>query len=946
MKHSFLKRLTAIVLVVIMVVSMIPAFAIGVGAAEVTYKLEQVYSIESGEKYVITYGSNAMKATVSSGRLGYSEIDPNADTIDPMLVWQISQVDGTDYYTLYNAETGKYAASTGAKNKAQLLEDATDTKAQWTVTAGTTFEFINVANAAAGVSKNLRNNGTYGFACYSTSTGGALTLYKVVEVPAGDPECQHTNTETIPAVPATCTTPGKTEGTKCSDCGYIVTQPENTALADHTDNGAGVCSVCGKYLTSAAIVDAAYGLASGASLANGPYTLSGVITSVDEAYNTQYSNVTVTMAVTGAASDKPIKCYRLKGTGADLIAVGTTITVTGQLKNYNGTIEFDSGCTLDSYTLCQHTDTVIIGVDKDPTCTEEGSTAGEKCSVCGTIIVEETTIDPLGHKDANGDSKCDTCQVSLCTEHSWIDDTDNEANVDATCIATGLMAQVCEKCGEPGEARVLDKVAHTTVIDEAVAPTCVATGLTEGSHCSACDEVFVKQTVVDMVDHNYVDNKCTVCGDIIVTGSQLADFEFGENGDASHKDGSAIAADTEYKSGDYTLKFTAVTSVYGSAFDAMGNSALKLGTSKVGGSFTFTVPANVNLVVIYIAGYKANTANVEINGTSYTVTTPSNDGAYTKIVVDTSENKTVDLATTSGGYRAMVNSIEFWGEATPSIKSFGLSLNKGVTVRVSYDIPLDWLAANPGATLVFKNGDTVIGEPIAAVAGKNTYSVDLTPTNINAALTVILQTADGTVIGSRDVSVATYAAMVKAESMTAATLGLSDAKFAALKDLLAKLETYGSVAAGSYEGTLEESFTNVGELIPDQDADKKVFEGVGATLGEYATVKLNINTANIADTYTLTVSLWENALITNAPIADSITADRQIVIANLFPANFDSNITITVSDGETVVATASFTFNEYLKALYNNSAVTAETKTLIAAIYQYGVAAAAYVSAT
>ena len=49
-------------------------------------------------------------------------------------------------------------------------------------------------------------------------------------------------------------------------------------------------------------------------------------------------------------TDKPIQCYRLKGEGADIIGEGDTITVTGTLKNYKGTIEFDAGCNLDSYT--------------------------------------------------------------------------------------------------------------------------------------------------------------------------------------------------------------------------------------------------------------------------------------------------------------------------------------------------------------------------------------------------------------------------------------------------------------------------------------------------------------------------------------------------------------------------------------------------------------------
>ncbi len=96
------------------------------------------------------------------------------------------------------------------------------------------------------------------------------------------------------------------------------------------------------------IVNALYALEEGATLPEGPYTLTGTITSVDTAYDLGYENVTVTMVV-GDMEDKPVTCYRLKGTGADVIGVGDEITVTGNLKNHYGTYEFTSGCTLDSY---------------------------------------------------------------------------------------------------------------------------------------------------------------------------------------------------------------------------------------------------------------------------------------------------------------------------------------------------------------------------------------------------------------------------------------------------------------------------------------------------------------------------------------------------------------------------------------------------------------------
>ncbi len=100
-------------------------------------------------------------------------------------------------------------------------------------------------------------------------------------------------------------------------------------------------------LSAVEIVDAAYALENGESF-SAPCTLTGVIISVDNAYNEQYGNVTVTIEVEGKGLVQPFQCYRLKGDGAATIAVGDTITVTGIIKNYKGTIEFDAGCTLDS----------------------------------------------------------------------------------------------------------------------------------------------------------------------------------------------------------------------------------------------------------------------------------------------------------------------------------------------------------------------------------------------------------------------------------------------------------------------------------------------------------------------------------------------------------------------------------------------------------------------
>ena len=159
-------------------------------ALGVTNAWAEEYALYSGTitegDYVIVYDGNAMNNTVSSSRLGYTAVTITGDKIsnpDATIVWHIAP--SGDYWTIFSANVNKYAASTGAKNKAQLLDSGTDNKSLWTVSGSSTYEFVNKANDTASVNKNLRQNGTYGFACYATSTGGALSLYKKVEQSGG-----------------------------------------------------------------------------------------------------------------------------------------------------------------------------------------------------------------------------------------------------------------------------------------------------------------------------------------------------------------------------------------------------------------------------------------------------------------------------------------------------------------------------------------------------------------------------------------------------------------------------------------------------------------------------------------------------------------------------------------------------------------------------------------
>ena len=218
-------------------------------------------------------------------------------------------------------------------------------------------------------------------------------------------------------------------------------------------------------------------------------------------------------------------------------------------------------------------------------------------------------------------------------------------------------------------AIVVTATAHTcdaNTVLEAVEAGCETVGYTAGTACSVCGAVQSGHEVVEATGHSYANGVCGTCGAEEPSGDSgvLARFELGANGSAEHKDGSDTTADATYTEtvNGYTLNITGAEKMYNGAIDAQGNSCLKFGTSSVAGSMTFTVPENVTQVVIYVAGYKAKTSQISVNGgAAQTLTTSSNDGEYVAITIDTTTNKTITFSTVSGATRAMVNAIEFIG---------------------------------------------------------------------------------------------------------------------------------------------------------------------------------------------------------------------------------------------------------------------------------------------
>jgi len=134
---------------------------------------------------------------------------------------------------------------------------------------------------------------------------------------------------------------------------------------------------------------------------------------------------------------------------------------------------------------------------------------------------EETTrVEATCLEEGNIIYTCVGCSDTYNEEISATGHTEViDKKVDATCTESGLTeGKHCSRCNEVLIAQqVIDALGHEEVIDNAVEAACTKDGLTEGKHCSRCDEVLVAQQVIDALGHeevidNAVEAACTKDG--------------------------------------------------------------------------------------------------------------------------------------------------------------------------------------------------------------------------------------------------------------------------------------------------------------------------------------------------------------------------------------------------------------------------------------------------
>lgn len=126
------------------------------------------------------------------------------------------------------------------------------------------------------------------------------------------------------------------------------------------------------YDTPEAIVNAAYDLKEGERLTSVlyRYTLAGKVTEIHTPYDEATETVSVFFVIEGM-EDKPILCSNMRSVlsdvGIDAVKAGDTVTVTGILMNYQGTVQFAFECEMEGYVpakppvVIYETDEEILG---------------------------------------------------------------------------------------------------------------------------------------------------------------------------------------------------------------------------------------------------------------------------------------------------------------------------------------------------------------------------------------------------------------------------------------------------------------------------------------------------------------------------------------------------------------------------------------------------------
>lgn len=390
--------------------------------------------LEEGD-YVVVVDGIAMTNTVASNRLANTDVTISSNKIsDPptSIIWHLAP--SSSYWTFYNDEVEKYAASTGTKNQATLATTE-DAKIMWTVEESNgVYHFNNRHNSDQSVNSKLQRNSTYGWACYAAYSD--IQLYKKSDGKPSAPSFSPTAGKYLEAQSVTLTT--STEGASIHYTldGTTPTSASATySTALNISATTTIKAVAIKDEVSSSVASATYEIVTPQSVdeiwdeitASGP-TDAYVWGYVSQTSVAGYAN-NFYISVDGSVNSNQLYAYRMN-MNEFTVAIGDRVLLNGDLTVYNDVKEF-------KYTSADKCGKVI---------SLEAKGALQSVAVSGALIkdaytAQDNIFDPEGlvvtATYANGYS-------SVVTEGiTWGDDlTNHEVTASGTVNVTATVGGV------------------------------------------------------------------------------------------------------------------------------------------------------------------------------------------------------------------------------------------------------------------------------------------------------------------------------------------------------------------------------------------------------------------------------------------------------------------------------------------------------------------------
>ncbi len=193
-------------------------------------------------------------------------------------------------------------------------------------------------------------------------------------------------------------------------------------------------------------------------------------------------------------------------------------------------------------------------------------------------------------------------------------------------------------------------------------------------------------------------------------------------------------------------------------------------------------------------------------------------------------------------------------------------------------------------------------------------------------------------------------------SKTADELGLSDAKYAAMKTLIADLLAYGK-ASQEYKEYYENGSIKVEGTTPSaatpQVTDKMVLVGNTNVSLHFASANARFDTVNsvifkiyaASDDSALVVVRINGADYALSDLTSLGNGVYKLDTDGISAVNFDTIYTVELLYDGVSVATISYSVNAYAYAMCNGATQNSKMKALAGALYRYGVSAKAYANA-